>query len=657
MNEKRWRLGIEGLEDNLPDEVAIELISLDVLKPLPREEVNIDPVKYEIAVHRINAILREGSFALARTSGSPIVTECGEYMFAIYDAEGHASYVTAGVLPHLTGTEGAIKLIRYWYEDDPGIEPGDQFLINDPYVVGIHTPDMLVAKPIFYNDELIAWVASLTHTVELGAMEPGGVAHSTDIYQEGIRIPGSKIVSQGKASKTLFKQLERSVRDPQLMALDTVAKIAGNNVAAARLDEFIKKEGPEFVKALLRRMIYDGEDKARERLMQVPDGRWHSRVYSDHDGLCPNLIWADVVCEKKGDALFLDLSGSSPQNPGPINSSLPGTIGCIFSSFVTTMLWDLPWNRGIIAPVEINVPKGTMYNPNYPTPCSACPPTAGALLAGAAVKVVSKMNMAAGFTSEVCAPWMSNWNGVFMGGLDQYGNSQGTITMDANGGGTGATPYQDGDDTAAFILAPGALMADVESYEAKNPLLYVFRRQRTDSCGHGMFRGGLGGEAAVMVHNTSKYAVGFRGFGKYIAPTHGLFGGYPADSIRSALVMQPDLKDKLTQEYSDIIESFDRLKETGELRDCNPIEPPTPMKDGDIYYLRWSGGGGYGDPIKRDPELVRNDLLERAISFHSAKAIYGVVVDEQTYEIDWVSTKKIRAEVLAERKARWQVAR
>ena len=186
--------------------------------------------------------------------------------------------------------------------------------------------------------------------------------------------------------------------------------------------------------------------------------------------------------------------------------------------------------------MKISIPKGTVINPIYPCPVNASPPTASALLAGAVTKVVSRMNMAAGFTEEVCAPWLSNWNGVFMGGINQHQRLQGTITMDANGGGTGATPFLDGGDTAAFLLAPGALMADVESYEAKNPLLYLFRRQREDSRGHGKFRGGCGGEAAVFIHNSQNYRLGFRGVGKYVAATAGIFGGYPADSIKNGFI-------------------------------------------------------------------------------------------------------------------------
>ena len=206
-SEEDW-LGIPGLRRDLPVDELMDALALDVLRPLTYQDPGIDPVKYEVAVHRIIASLREGSWALVRTSASPLVTECGEYMFAIYDDRGHSAYVTSGVLPHLTGTEAGIKYIRHCYGSDAeGIHPGDQFIINDPYLLGIHTPDILVARPIFHGDEIVAWIGSLTHTIEIGAKDPGGTADSTDIFQEGLRIPCLKLVRGGEPVPHVFRMI------------------------------------------------------------------------------------------------------------------------------------------------------------------------------------------------------------------------------------------------------------------------------------------------------------------------------------------------------------------------------------------------------------------------------------------------------------------
>ena len=310
-------LGIPGLRRDLPIDELMDALALDVLQPLPFVDPRIDPVKYEVAVHRITASLREGAWALVRTSSSPLVTECGEYMFAIYDSEGHSAYVTAGVLPHLTGTEAGIKYIRHCYGDDPeGIHPGDQFILNDPYLLGIHTPDVLVARPVFAGGKIVAWIASLTHTIEIGAKDPGGTADSTDIFQEGVRIPCLKLVSRGEPVRHVYRLIERAVRHPALVSLDITAKVAGNNVAATRIEEMASQEGAAFLRGVLSKMINETETKARGLIRAIPDGAWHNVVHADHNGLRPALLKVELHAEKRGDVIHL-ISPVPPHNaPG-----------------------------------------------------------------------------------------------------------------------------------------------------------------------------------------------------------------------------------------------------------------------------------------------------------------------------------------------------
>ena len=635
--------------ENMSTEKLMEKICWDVMQAIPRKKISIDPVKYEIAVHRIAAILREGSYALVRTSGSPIVSEVGEYMFAIYDAEGHAAYVTAGVLAHLTGTEGGIKYIRAMFGDD--IEDGDQFILNDPYVLGIHTPDVLVAKPVFYKGELLCWVASLTHSVEIGAKNPGGVSDSTDIFQEGIRLPGFKIVKKGNRADEVFRLIKRGVRNPDIMELDIRAKIAGNNVVYGRLNELISNEGPAFIKDLLHKMIQETEDRAKARVKKIPDGVWKNRAYGDHNGIDWQSIWCDVVVTKSGDSIHLDLSDSSPQQPGPVNTLLAGSIGSIFSVLVSTIFWDLTWNKGIVTPLRITIPQGSMYNPSYPAPSYASPATTMTLLSGTVTKVISEMSLAAGLKDTVCAPWNSSHSGCFMGGKSQYNRLEGTVLFDANGGGTGATLTADGDDTSAFILAPGAMMADVESYEAKYPLMYLFRRKRQNSGGYGQFQGGSGGEAAVMIHGSDSWQVGFRSIGQKVSCTSGILGGYPANSHLHGFVFRSDAAgSQLTAgELNQLLQVDDLLKMPG-AKVVPPMCPSTALSEGDIYIQCWSGGGGCGDVLARAPKNVLNDYTNGKISASVARQLYGVAIEGE--EIDHEATEALRKGIRNERQAR-----
>jgi N-methylhydantoinase B len=189
----------------------------------------------------------------------------------------------------------------------------------------------------------------------------------------------------------------------------------------------------------------------------------------------------------------------------------------------------------------------------------------------------------------------------------------------------------------------------VESYEAKNPLLYVFRRQREDSGGHGKNRGGCGGEAAVILHGCKSYRLGFRGVGKYVASTSGIFGGYPADSIKNGFIFGVGEKLFNPGDLSRI-KSFQDLNEFGVFEEKTPMAASVPVRDGDLYYLRWMGGGGYGDPLDRRPELVALDIEERKISPQVAEKIYGVILNPVDGSVDHDKTKARRMEMLQERK-------
>lgn len=655
--KSRGWLGIPGLRQDMPIDDLLDAIALDVLRPLPYVDPQIDPVRYEVAVHRIVASLSEGSAALVRTSSSPLVTECGEYMFAIYDTEGHAAYVTAGVLPHLSGTEAGIKFIRHCYEEDvEGIHPGDQFLVNEPYLMGIHTPDILVAKPIFAGEQIVAWLASLTHTIEIGAKDPGGTADSTDIFQEGIRVPCMKLIDRGRPIPHVYRLIERGVRHPALVSLDITAKVAGNNVAAARIQDMIAQEGGAFLRGVLSKMINESEVKARRTIQSIPDGSWHNVVYGDHNGLQPDIFKVEVKAEKRSDVIHFDFTGTSPQNPGPVNAAMPGTIGAIFAVLVSTLFSDLHPNRGIVGSCKVTIPKGCIYNPRYPAALFAAPPGPLALLSSVVTKLVSQMAMAGDIKEAICSPWHGHVNSAYMGGVDQHGQLQGTVTLDTDAAGTGATPFMDGDDTAAYMLAPGAILSDVEMYEASYPVVYLFRRQRTDSTGYGQMRGGLGGEIGVAIHGSTQWRVGFRGLGTMLSMTHGMAGGFPADLARAGYVIGAKPFEQSPADYLKCLLPVNELAHAKGAEPSTALVAPRLLAPGDIYYLAWPGGGGYGDPLMRDPRAVLTDLRAGILSAERCRNPYGVVMGSSG-EVDEKATAELRQKMRQARLAQAAPAR
>lgn len=633
--------GANGLRSKNID-TLFEMFTLDAIRPLPNEPVDIDPVDYEIATNRLIASLREGAFTLARTSSSPLVTECGEYMMGLFDAAGHIAAVHAGVTSHVIGTQGGIKYIRYCYENDPeGIKPGDQFALNDPYLLGQHTPDMLIARPIFSGGRIVAWVGSLTHTLEMGAKDPGGAADTTDIFQEGLRIPCYKIVREGKLDEHMCRLIRRAVRSPEATILDITSKIAANNVASERIQEMVDARAPNFLPGVLRKFIGEIEHKATALLARIPDGRWETEAHLDHNGLENMLSFARVALEKKGQKLHFDFTGTSDQNPGPINTVLAGTIGALYSALISILFQDLHPNRGLMSTVSVNVRRGCLFNASYPSPVFASPAGPMTLLSSIATNLISQMAMTGEIMESVCAPWRGNFNSVFQGGTDQFGEPIGTLTMDANAGGTGGTPFDDGDDSSAFMLAPGSIMSDVEMLEECYPLLYLYRRQRQDSCGHGKFRGGVGGEAAVAIHRTNNWKIGFRGLGTQVTTTHGLFGGLPADCSAIRVVRRVNPASLEASAFGELLGKPEALIAAGTVAKVNSIAAPQSMDPGDVYYLAWTGGGGYGDPLHRLPNSVALDLEAGLISKKSCSEIYGVAI-EVDGSVDQNRTEELR---------------
>jgi len=246
----------------------------------------IDLVKYEVFRHRLFSILEEGRIAIKMVSGSPVVVEGGETMCSLHRADGSTILVAAGILLHAVGARQFIQKAIELYEQDPGFNDGDQLFFNDPYLGGQHLCDMVVIKPIFYKGRRIAWAGSVMHTAETGGVAPGGMPpKATEIFHEGIRILGLKVVEAGKFRPDVYNSIVQQVRDPHLIGLDLKAKIAACNTCARRYLNLVDKFGLEFVEAASNKLVNDTEARARAKLRGLPDGIWRSRLYGDNSGL------------------------------------------------------------------------------------------------------------------------------------------------------------------------------------------------------------------------------------------------------------------------------------------------------------------------------------------------------------------------------------
>jgi N-methylhydantoinase B len=619
----------------------------------------LDPIKYEIFAHRLWAIGEEGRIALQRVTASPIVAQGGECMSSFYTPDGTMILACSGHLRFAAATSDAIKKLIEWFGDDPGLHEGDQIFHNDPYVAGSHTYDQMVVMPIFHAGKLIAWTASSSHTADTGGLLRGG---ATEIYHEGIRILGLKVVEGGRFRPDVFKTVIEQCRDPEYVGLDLKSRIAANNVCARRFLDLVERFGPEFVEAAGQRLVADAEEQARAKLRRLPDGTWRSRVYwatlASRTGKA-QVITVACAMTKRDDELHIDLTGTSPQMANDSNSTLPSTLAHVTIALTNQLFWDIPWSDGKMRPVRVTVPEGTILNCRFPAACGGAPAIGGILVA-ALSDCVAKMLYAGGLHDDVNASWRAEWYsggpGYFYGGHNREGLPTAQGLYDIHGGGLGAAPSRDGVDTGGQMNIPSGGISDVERIEMQYPFVYFTRRHNRDGSGFGKFRGGAGSERVFMIYGSTDCNVNFRPYAGLPQGSFGLFGGHPAGFGGDRALYRTDgLRERLAGgEYP---AGPDELVAGGwgELT-LPPGNPPrTPLPECALVTDYTQSGGGYGDPLDRDPAAVARDVRTGVASRTVAERVYGVVLDARG-AVDAAATARRREAIRAERRAQGQIA-
>jgi N-methylhydantoinase B len=617
-------------------------------------KAGIDPVRYEMFLHRLWAIGEEGRMTLQRVTASPIVAQGGECMSSFYDPGGTMVLACSGHLRFAAATSDAIKNLIHWYESSPGFQEGDQFFFNDPYVAGSHTYDMMVIKPIFYRGRRIGWTATSTHTADTGGMVRGA---ATEIYHEGIRILGLKVVERGEFREDVFRSLTEQCRDQQYVGLDLKAMIAGNNVCARRYLGLVEKFGLEFVRAAGQKMIEDSESKARAKLKAMPDGTWTSRVYlTTPDRKDRSAIPTQIVCSmtKRSDELYLDFAGTSPQNAHDVNSTLPSTMAHVAVALTNTVFWDVPWSDGKLRPVKISVPEGSILNCKFPAACAAAP-VVGGILVAAVCECTGKMLFAAGRHEDVTASWYSMWYEGGPGYIPAGHNREGIRTAmgiyDIHGSGLGATPARDGVNTGGHMNIPSGGISDVERVEMQYPLLYFSRNHNQDGSGFGKFRGGLGTQRIFIVYGSKDYSNDFKPYGAIPQGAFGLFGGHPAGSggLRAIFLTEEGFFDRVRSGSYPIRAEEVIGRGWGKLHlpPGNPGRVSLPELSLLCDYV--ASGAGYGDPLDRDPERVARDVSTGRTSAVVAERVYGVILSGNGGAVDRRETENLRRRIREQR--------
>ena len=619
-----------------PDELQASLPSTLTTHTVSQEQIDgLDPLTYEVVRHRLWSVTDEMGEALKRMSGSPIVTDANDFDFAISDELGQE--VQVGL--YNTMLVGAVDLAIYWTlrhrATNPGITEGDMFLTNDPWVGGgLHQNDTMVFQPVFHEGELFAWTSAICHEPDLGGVGLGSFSPAAqDVFSESLPTPPIKVVRDFRLQRDVADLWVRRSRVPMLVGLDLRAKVGANNVGRERILALIAQYGADTVKAVMKRMMADAEHRMRDKLSSLPDGSWSATGYQDqsHEG-DRGLHKITVRTTKTGGHLTFDFTGTDPQ-AGVVNCTYAGMRGGVMLALLPILAGDIPWSAGgLMRCFDLVTEEGTLNNATYPAAVGRGPIGPAWLTGSLVAECLSQMlDRSLELGRNVQATCCGTWDTAVIAGLDQRGEQPvpfHNIIMEPMAGGYGARPHADGIDTGGLFCIPMGRIPDVEMTEFLYPLLTLWRREEPDSGGPGRHRGGVGASVAITPHGTSlPMGLVLASAGKAIAQNAGLSGGHPGSSGIDIVARQSRVTELLA---SGTMPST--LSEVGDTLEIGQNYASSYLAPGEVLAMTWQGGGGYGDPLHREPAAVAADLREEKITADAARDVYGVVLVDGTVD-------------------------
>jgi N-methylhydantoinase B len=576
----------------------------------------VDPVTFAVIGHKLHQVIEEAIVALENASGSPTTAEGHDMMVSLYRADGGLMIGGVGFLHHLSSAAQATKVILESYADDPGIDDGDVYMLNDSYVAALHPPDVYMISPIYFEGTLRGFVANFVHVTDIGAVDPGGFSpNSRHRYHEGFQTRGLKIVERGRARRDVIETVLNQVREPDLVALDLRSQIAANNVAIERMKQLYADYGAELVDAVSEELLRLSEDLMRRRLRELPNGTWRARQYVD---MPDRLHRIEVAMTKRDDTLSFDFTGTDPQSTLGINNSYWATWGAVLAPIYPLLAWDITWNEGMLRPYSLVAPPGTLVHCLRPGPVSIATVAMVKVVNNLSNLLVGKMLDASVLHERASAVWDGMHASIMLSGRDTSGEGFIVSITDKFAGAGGAFGGGDGVDIGGELPNGVSRWANVETHELHNPILYLFRNALADSGGAGQRRGGVTHEYALVPHGVEggEMQLVLTSKGLRVPMSIGLAGGYPACNASGLVVRDANVLDLPATPAETVGER--EFAQWGEFV----------IRSRDVLYQHYQGGGGYGDPLAREPALVAADVRGGVVSRGCAEGLYGVVLGD-----------------------------
>jgi len=574
----------------------------------------IDKILVSILARSLKAITDEMSLSMEKTTRSPILCEARDFVTGLYDAEGGILEQTEN-LPILSFSLGPV--CRHIAKTFAGrIYPGDVFFHNDVFTFGNQNNDVAAFKPIFFGEELVGWAAAKGHQADIGGAVRGGYnPNATEVWQEALRIPAVKVYERGELRRDVWDLIFANIRLP-IVAEDMRAEIGSCVVGERRLLALLEKLGLERYRAHKQHLIAATRKMMEAEIRAIPDGVYKGESTVYFDGKNPGSRYKiRVTITVKGEKIRFDYAETDPQTNGFVNGTYTSSASATILTFLQMVNPDIAHNEGMVEPIEIVIPQGTILNASYPAATTfgnhLCPPNADAIIRALAPVLPDRVT--AGWNQLLCS--------LSTGRDPRKEDDFVDILFMGLKGGSGATCDCDGYDHIGMIDASGGILdQDYEMFEQQTPHLLLKHEYRTDSAGAGEFRGGLGVETRYKVGGEKTAIVTF-GDGD-VEPAFGLAGGGDG-SLNFIELRRPD----------------------GEVYRTTTKDLVPNVAAGTLYVQQAGGGGGYGDPRKRPAEKVREEVEDGIVSREAARERYRVALRPGSFELDAEGTARLRGKV------------
>ena len=587
----------------------------------------LDAATVEVIRNYLDSAANEMQRTLIRTAYNTIIYEILDFGLSMYDRDLDLIADSPGLTSFLGANDHAIRrAVEYVGEEN--LHDGDIVLMNYPYWNASHTLDASLFMPIYLEDELIGYTISRAHWLDLGAKDSGYVLDSTDMHQEGLVFPGTKVYKRGEVDEGILDLIRFNSRIPDKVIGDLNAQIAALRRGSTRLIELYEKHGHHTVEGAIERIHEHGRETARAAVSDLPDGTWSAVDHVDDDGITDDPVRVEIEVTIDGERFIVDFSNSSDEVAGPINMPLGSTETLCKVCLKTVTTPDEPNNAGHYDPLEVIAPAGNIFHATYPSPTFTL--WTSVVGTGTLFKALAK-----GMPERISASTGGDLCSIMLYGEDPATGKR-FVEASNEGVGWGATDERDGPNALMFPTQTMVQNVPIEVYENKAPITFDQLSLREDSGGAGRYRGGLG----IRRDYRATAPLGILSIVKKTkTPGWGIEGGEAG--AKNVVVLTPqadsDWKDRI-QIIADNNELYD--KEDAEQQWVGMMRGQ--FLPDEVVSNRSGGGGGYGDPMEREPVAVLEDVIDGYVTRAVARDEYGVIITEDL-EIDHAATDASRA--------------